>query len=476
MAYAHYDRLTALDVSFLRYEEQDPNVHMHVGVVALFERGALAADEAGVDIGRIRRAVESSLGESPRFRQKLVRVPRFDLPVWVDDPCFNLEYHVRHTALPHPGSLRQLKRLAGRIFSQKLDRSKPLWEFWFVEGLEDGRFALIAKAHHCLVDGISGFELLARMMRLDPDPTIEAPKTWIPRPAPETRRLFVDEASRRGSLPFQIAAAGARALAEPQASAERLRDAAGALYEAFSANLSPCSPTPLNVEIGPYRRFDWTRFDLAAAREIRGKLEGTVNDVVLCAVAGAVGRFLAQRGERISQLEFRAMVPVSVRRSEERGSEGNRVVSLMAELPIDEPDPRRRFARVAATTRGLKNSRQARGVEIFEEISDKTSPELFVAVSRRTARQAYNLVVTNVPGPPATVWFAGAKMQEIYPLVPIFVDNALGIALFSYDGGLYWGFNADWDALPDLHDFVDLIDAEFEALQKAAALGPLPPE
>jgi WS/DGAT/MGAT family acyltransferase len=474
VAYAHYDRLTALDLSFLRYEERDPNVHMHVGVVALFERGPLAVEGDGVDIDRIRLAVESTLGESTRFRQKLVRVPRFDLPVWIDDPRFNLQYHVRHTALPHPGSIRQLKRLAARIFSQKLDRSKPLWEFWFVEGLEDGRFALIAKAHHCLVDGISGFDLLARMMHLDPDPTIESPKTWIPRPAPDGGRLFADEVSRRGALPLQIAAAGARALAAPRSSFERLRDASGALYEAFSANLSPCSPTPLNVEIGPYRRFDWTRFDLEAAKEVRRRLDGTVNDVVLATVAGAVGRFLRQRGERVSKLDFRAMVPVSIRQQQEQGTEGNRVVSLMAELPIAEGDPRKRLARVVEITRRLKDSRQARGVEIFEEISDRTSPELFVAVARRTARSAYNMVVTNVPGPPAPTWFAGAKMVEIYPLVPIFVDNALGIALFSYDGGLYWGFNGDWDALPDLHDLVAFVDAEFEALRKAAVDGPPP--
>jgi WS/DGAT/MGAT family acyltransferase len=469
MAYAHYDRLTALDLSFLRYEEQDPGVHMHVGVVALFERGPLAVGEDGVDIERIRRAVESSLGESPRFRQKLLQIPRFEVPVWVDDPRFNLQYHVRHTALPQPGSIRQLKRLAGRIFSQRLDRSKPLWEFWFVEGLEEDRFALIGKAHHCLVDGISGFDLLARMMKLDPDPTIEPPKAWLPRPAPDRGRLVGEEVSRRGALPFQIASAGARALAEPRSSFERLRDASGALYEAFGANLKPCSPTCLNADIGPYRRFDWTRFELAAVKEVRHRLGGTVNDVVLTTVAGALGRFLRQRGEQVSQLDFRAMVPVSVRRPRERGAEGNRVVSLMAALPIAEADPRQRFARVVETTRQLKESRQARGVEIIEEISDRTTPELFVALARRTARNAYNLVVTNVPGPAAPTWFAGAKMLAIHPLVPIFVNNALGIALFSYDGGLFWGFNADWDAVPDLHDVVAFVESEFEALAKAAA-------
>jgi WS/DGAT/MGAT family acyltransferase len=220
--------------------------------------------------------------------------------------------------------------------------------------------------------------------------------------------------------------------------------------------------------VGPYRRFDWTRFELDAVKAVRSRLGGTVNDVVLATVSGAVGRFLRRRGEQVSKLDFRAMVPVSVRQRHERGTEGNRVVSLMAKLPIAEGDPAARLARVVETTRGLKDSRQARGVEIFEEISDRVSPELFVSVARRTARSAYNLVVTNVPGPPAPVWFAGAKMQQIYPLVPLFSNNALGIALFSYDGGLYWGVVADWDAVPDLHDFVQLLDTEFEALSKAA--------
>jgi WS/DGAT/MGAT family acyltransferase len=228
------------------------------------------------------------------------------------------------------------------------------------------------------------------------------------------------------------------------------------------------SPTPLNVEISPYRRFDWTRFELAAVKEVGKQLGGTVNDVALCCVAGAVGRFLASRGERIGDLEFRAMIPVSVRRAEHTGREGNRVVSLVAPLPIAESDARQRLASICETTTRLKESRQARGVELFEEIADRVHPGLFVSVSRRAARRAYNLVVTNVPGPQATVWLHGARMQEIYPLVPLFADQALGIALFSYDGQLCWGLNADWDAMPDLHDFAGFLDEEFEALRKLA--------
>jgi WS/DGAT/MGAT family acyltransferase len=265
-------------------------------------------------------------------------------------------------------------------------------------------------------------------------------------------------------------------MAAPRAAFGRLRDASSALVEAFGANLSPCSPTPLNVDIGPYRRFDWTRCELAAVKEVRRSLGGTVNDVVLATVAGAVGRFLRQRGTRVSKLDFRAMVPVSMRQQQEQGTDGNRVVSLVAPLPVAEADPRKRLARVVETTRRLKESRQARGVEIFEEIADRTTPELFVTVARRMARNAYNMVVTNVPGPPVACWFAGAKMQEIHPLVPLFSSNALGIALFSYDGSLFWGFCADWDAVPDLHDIVSFVDAEFDALRKAASEGPRKPK
>jgi WS/DGAT/MGAT family acyltransferase len=468
MPYTHAERLTALDTSFLRLEDDDRAVHMHVGSVAIFEPGPLATEDGGLDIERIRRGIEASLVESPRFRQRLVRVPLLDQPLWVDDERFNLRYHVRHTALPRPGTLRQLKRLAGRIFSQRLDRSKPLWEFWFAEGLEDGRFALISKAHHALVDGIAGFELLTRIMRFDPDPTVEAPPRWLPRPAPGRRRLFAGELARRARLPLDLAGAAVRAVAAPLASANRITEALGALGEAMTANLKPVSLTPLNVAIGPYRRFDWTRFALQDVKDVKEQLGGTVNDVVLCCVAGAVGRFLTRRGERLAGVEFRAMVPMSVRRPEQRGVQGNRVVSLVAPLPIAQTDSVARLARVRETTQRLKASRQAWGVELFEEIADRVHPNLFVAVTKRTVRRAYNLVVTNVPGPQSPVWLYGARMHEIYPLVPLWVDQALGIALFSYDGKLCWGLNADWDALPDLHDFAGLLDEEFEALRKAA--------
>jgi diacylglycerol O-acyltransferase len=477
MSFAHYDRLTALDATFLDIE--NPSVHMHVGAVAVFEGESLRTAEGAIDIDRIRSYTASALHEAPRFRQKVARVPVVGQPVWIDDRRFNLSYHVRHTALPPPGSIRQLKRLAGRIFSQKLDRGKPLWEMWVVEGLADGRFALIVKAHHCMADGIAGLDLLAVILRLQPDATIEnGDRQWMPRPRPTGGRLLTDEVWRRATWPLSALRDVPSTLLHPRRSVTSLTDSVRALAEAFSAGFTPTSDTPLNVEIGPYRRYDWVSFSIADVRAVREALGGSLNDVMLATVAGAVGRFLRRRGERVNAASvFRVMVPVSVRAGDERGSPGNRVVNFLAALPIDETDPARRVERIMETMQRLKRSRLVHGAELIEDISDHSFTTLLVQFVKLAAQtRAYNMVVTNVPGPPVPIYFLGARLEEIYPLVPLFSGQGLGIALFSYDGTLSWGFNADWDALPDLHDFVEGVELEFSRLRKAADAAGITPK
>jgi WS/DGAT/MGAT family acyltransferase len=470
VGYYHYDRLSALDAMFLEIE--DTRVHMHVGAVALLEAGPLMTSEGTLDIERIHTLLESALPASPRFRQKLAAVPVVDHPVWVDDDSFNLSYHLRHTSLPRPGHIRLLKRLVGRIMSQKLDRGKPLWEMWIVEGLEDGRFAIIVKAHHCMVDGISGLDLLTGILRLDQDPTVEPPAQWFPRPAPSGSRLLAEEVARRAAFPLWLARRAGQILSEPRALLASAQEAALGVAETLGAGLKPASPTPLNPDIGPHRRFDWTRMDLGAVREVKKRCGGTVNDVVLASAAGAIGRFMRRRGLRPEDLLFRAQVPMSIRVPSERGAAGNRVVMLMAELPIEERDPLRRLRRVVETTQNLKRSRQRTGVELIEELSDHTLTSIFVFFARLATRQrSFNVVVTNIPGPPKPVYLLGARMLEIYPLVPLAGNQALGIALFSYDGRINWGFNADWDGLPDLHELVENVGEEFELLRKAAPDG-----
>lgn len=466
MPYTHYDRLTALDTTFLDLETR--TVHMHVGSVGIFEPGPLATEDGGIDFDRIAELVEFDLRRAPRFRQRVSRVPLSGHPVWVDDERFNLLYHLRHTSLPVPGDARRLKRLVGRIMSQELDTAKPLWELWFVEGLEGGRFAVISKVHHALIDGISGVDLLAAFMGPSEDYEPEVTDhRWIPRPAPGALSLLADEVARRATLPLRIASGVVRALGKPRESIDTISHAGGGFAETLSSSLTPASETPLNVEIGPHRRFDWTRFDLDVVREVKTKLGGTVNDIVLACVAGAVRTHLAAHRTPLKEIDFRAMVPVSTRRPEEQGKLGNRVSLLVAHLPVDEADPRKRLQRVIEETKHLKGSGQAEGASALEEIGDWTSTAVLTRFSRMAAsRRSYNMVVTNVPGPQFPVFLSGARMVASYPLVPLFDNMALGVALFSYDGGLYWGFNADWDAVPDLHEFVLGIEREFEALRK----------
>ena len=466
MAYTHYDRLTALDASFLELESD--SVHMHVGSVGIFEPGPSTDESGGVDFDHILRQIEVGLLRAPRFRQKLAAAPLTGHPVWVDDEHFNLLYHVRHTALPLPGDERQLKRLVGRIMSEKLDRSKPMWEMWIVEGLDSGRIALVSKVHHCLIDGISGVDLLAAFMGVDEAHSATPSEyRWLPRPAPSPVQMVVDEAWRRATFPGKAVAGIFRSLGRPNESFREASHTASGFVEGLAKALTPASETPLNLPIGPHRRFDWTRFDLGVVREIKTKLGGTLNDVVLACVSGAVRSFLLDHGFDVDDIDFRVFIPVSTRSESERGKLGNRVSMVVASLPVDEPDPRKRLARITAETRSIKGSGQVEGTEAFEEIGDWTSTRLITSLARLAAsRRTFNLVVTNVPGPPGPVYLSGSRMLESYPLVPLYENQALGIALFSYDGGLYWGFNSCWDRMPELHEFVLAIEHEFEALRK----------
>ena len=472
MAYSHYERLSALDGSFLDLE--DRNTHMHIGAVAIFDAAPVTNAHGGVDIDRVRDLVEADIHRIPRYRQRLAWTPVSNQPVWVDDARFNLAYHIRHTHLPKPGDDRQLKRLVGRIMSQQLDRGKPLWEMWVVEGLDGDRFAIITKVHHCMIDGVGSVELAGSLMR--PAPRDEPqrnhpPPRWIPRPEPAPRELFLGELRRRSQEPLVAFGALRRAVAHPRATAESASEALGGLREALGAGLRPASPTPLNVEIGPHRRFDWLDMDLATVKAIKGRFGGTVNDVVLAVLSGALGRFLRQRGFDVAQLDVRAMLPVNVRDPGDRDM-GNRVASLLVQLPIAERDPARRLESVTAETQARKHSRQAAGMKLIEEIGDWTFPALFTEFARLTTRtRPFNLIGTNVPGPQFPVYVLGAPMRACYPLVPLFQNQALGVALFSYDGRLYWGFNADWDAIPDLHDLVEGVAREFAHLVAAAGVG-----
>ncbi|HEY0318934.1 MAG TPA: wax ester/triacylglycerol synthase family O-acyltransferase [Solirubrobacterales bacterium] len=437
------DRLSGLDTSFLHMERA--GAHMHVASTSIFEGQAPSHEE-------FRDHIASRLHLVPRFRQKLRFVPLDQgRPVWVDDPHLNLEYHVRQTALPAPGSEEQLRNLAARIFSQQLDRSKPLWELWLVEGLRDNRFAIIGKSHHALVDGISGVDITTVLFDLDPEPQASRASAppWLARPEPTDVKLLGDALKERLTSPGEIVRGVRHALRGPRQVLRGL----GVTSKMIGAGMSAPSSV-FNVEIGPHRRFAITQADLAELKRVKDAHGGTVNDVILSIVAGGIGKYLRARGHDTAGLELRAMVPVSVRATEERGALGNRISAMMAPLPVWCEDPVERLHVVTESMGDLKASGQAVGAEILTRITDFAPTTIASQAARlQPAQRFFNLVVTNVPGPQFPLYVLGHKMESIFPMVPLARRQALCVGIMSYNGQVNFGLIGDYDAMGDLESF-----------------------
>ena len=471
MARYAYDRLSALDNSFLILER--PNAYMHVASTQILEAGPLRLPNGGIDSAAFKRLTAASLHLIPRYRQKLQFVPLEGHPVWIDDDRFNLDYHVRHTSLPRPGSDAQLKALSARIMQQPLDRSRPLWEMWVVEGLEDDRFAIISKVHHCMIDGVSGVDLMNILMTPEPDTQIAEAPVYIPRPAPTPLELLRHETWRRMTLPLQALRDARRFTLEAQDVRREIAVRARAVLQTLGSSLRRPSETPINRPIGPHRRFDWCVMKLHEVKAIRKSLGGSLNDVVLTIVTGAVRRYLESRRVDPDEIQFRVMAPVSVRSSGQRGKLGNQVSAWFIDLPLDEPDPRAQLARIAQTTGELKESRQAVGATVLTQAAEWTPSTLLALGARNVTRfLPFNMVVTNVPGPQVPIYTLGAPLLEIFPHVPLMDRLGLGVALMSYDGRLCWGFNADYDLVPDLAVFVRAIQDAFDELRGCADVSP----
>ena len=463
MSRGHLDRLSATDASFV-VQETGPS-HMHIGGVMIFE-GPPPPYE------RLLRQVEARLHLVPRYRHKLA-IPRFELgrPLWIHDARFRLPYHVRHTALPPPGSQEELERLTARVFSQRLDRSKPLWEMYLVEGLEGGRFAILSKTHHALIDGVSGVDIMTLLfdMSRDAPPLSAPPEPWTPERAPTQAEIAAAAARDGASTLLEVAGSALRAARDPLGTAGAVREAAEGLGEVLWAGFSPAPESPLNGPIGSHRHVTWVKSPLADFKKVKSVFGGTVNDVVLAVVAGALGRWLRARGVRTEGLELKAAVPVSVRAEQEHNQLGNRITLMVGPLPVycDDAVERLRLVREAMT--GLKESKQALGAQVIIGFERFAPPTLFAQASRLHFSPRFaNVTVTNVPGPQFPLYLLGRELLEMAPVGFLADGFRLIVAIVSYNGHLTLGLMGDYDTLPDLHQIAGHLREALAELVAAA--------
>ena len=440
---AAFERLTALDASFV-YAERPP-VQVHVGSLLVFEDSGLRGEE-------LASHVESRLHRIPRFRQRLMDVPMgLGLPVWVDDEHFDISFHVRSIGLARPGGERELLELMGRLQSVPLDRTRPLWELWCVD-LPGARQALIQKTHHAMVDGISGVDVLSAIVDLTPETPEEAVPEWRPEPAPTPAQLAAATVGERLTDPARLGRSAWRLLSDPRRALQRGRTLAGALPTVAGTATHLAPQTSLNADVGSRRRFDVVRASLDDVKAAKNRHGVTVNDVVLAAVGGGLGDLLRSRGELTPDLALRVLVPVSMRPDDQRFALGNQVGALVADLPVGEADPLRRLRRIHEQMAMLKGSHEADIFDVFLHASDH-APRTLVALAARAAvhgRHFVNAVITNVPGPPLPLYLRGAQMLEAFPYVPLSEDTTVGVAIASYNGALNMGLTGDWDTTADL--------------------------
>ena len=456
------DRLSPLDVSFLAIES--PSTPMHVGSVAVLEQ-----PEGGLDYEGLVGLIGRRIALVPRYRQKIRAVPgRVAHPVWVDDDDFDLTYHVRRSALPKPGSDAQLRDLVGRLMSRRLDRHRPLWEIYLVEGLAGDRVGLITKTHHAMVDGVSAIDIGTVLLDRTTEPREVPDDDWVPTRPPGRLGLLAGAAVEYAAAPSHVLDVARVAVTDARTTAGRAVGAAGGVLSSLRTASRPAPSSPLNVTLGEQRRFGTASTDLEDYKRVRHAHGGTVNDVVLATVTGALRAWLLTRGEPVTPAStVRAMVPVSVRAEGVRSQLGNRVSSYFVDLPVGEGNPVMRLHQVSFAMRGHAETGQSVGADALVQLSGFAPPTLHslgARVASGLSRRLFNLVVTNVPGPQFPLYASGARLLQMYPVVPLSKGQGLSVGLTSYDGGVYYGLNADRDALPDVDVLAGCIEESLAEL------------
>ncbi|MDQ1721388.1 MAG: diacylglycerol O-acyltransferase / wax synthase [Pseudonocardiales bacterium] len=460
------DRLNPLDVSFLYLEGR--TTPMHVGGLAVFD-----SPSEGFDYDKFVDLIEHRISLVPRYRQKVRSVPgHLANPVWVDDAGFDLGYHVRRSALPRPGSDAQLRELVARVQSRALDRNRPLWEMYLVEGLAGGRFAVIQKTHHAMVDGISAVDIGQVILDSTPVPRETPEDLWMPRPEPGSASLVIDAVTDLIRRPTAVADTVRIGMADARNVVSQVSAAVTGLLSAARVVARPAPDSPLNSAIGSQRRFAVARTELEDYKKVRKHRGGTINDVVLATVAGAIRGWMLSRGEPVTpSTTVRAMVPVSIRGDGDSGQLGNRVSTYLVDLPVGEPNPIVRLSQISYAMKAHKESGQSVGAEALVALSGFAPPTLHALGARAAnsfTRRLFNVVVTNVPGPQFPLYASGARMLEMFPVIPLPAGQAVSIGLTSYDGGVFFGLNADRDTMQDVDVLGSLIEESLAELVAAS--------
>lgn len=466
-----YERLSALDASFLTLET--PGAHQHIGSVMIYDAAPLMTPNGGIDFSTLRRYIAASLHNVPSYRQRIVHIPGEKHPVWIDDDRFDFDYHVRHIALPAPGSDAELKVAAGHIFSQQLDRNRPLWETWIIEGLAGQRFAVVSKVHHCMVDGAAGANVFALLHRITPDVSVGEAQPWRPRSAPKALDLTQHELKRRFVTQPKALWRGLQELRKdlPNSIKKGKRILRGMREGIEAGAFHSASPAPWNAPLSPERSFESISMDLRQVKAVKDALGGTINDVAVAVATGALRRYLLHREYDVDTMQFRGTIPVNVRTEEDHGKLGNKVAAIVIALPIAEARAMDRYRAVEHATSAAKKSNQVYAVSFVERLADETLARVYCAPARYSfSCCASNLIITNVRGPHFPLYLLGAKLLEGFTVLALGERQGLGISVFSYEDQLWWGFTADRRQVPDLTHFRNDILVEWEALQKLAGM------
>jgi len=462
-----YEGLSRLDAAFLSFETV--NAPMHVGLTLVFQEGPLRGPGGGVDMTKIRRHIQARLSRMPRYRQKIRKIPLTGDHLWVDDGNFNLDNHVHHTSIPKPGNQESLRRLCGDLLERPLNRNRPLWEIWIVEGLADEQFAAICKVHHCMVDGVGGLSLLHALLSTSPVEPSGVDEGWVPRPEPSETQLLQLAVQRRQGMIQSAGETLVNALTDPASSRKALQERATGLLAFTRRGLPLASSMSFNQPIGPNRKVEWLSLELARIKAVGASLGGTVNDVTLAALAGGFREFLLGRGQLDSGKIVRTVVPVNRRAPDASTVLGNQASCWMVDLPLDCTNPKETLRRVHAQTLIHKSSQSALGGEVLTQAAEWANAGIMHRLVRVLSNlHPFNLVITNVPGPATPLYMAGAPFAAAHPHLPLFEGQGIGIAIFRYVDRLQIGLTGDRDQVPDLDHLSQTIEKSFEALETAA--------